>query len=420
MMSDDVQFDVIVEHAEEMAFLWQLRQYAVVAPHFSLQRLEDLDDRISAHLDGLRIAGRHGWEACDKALDGATGGEIFTAAVLALESGAEDRISRVTKAATKSPELSRGLSSALGWMGMGAAEAQASALLEAESPVLRRAGIAAFAVARTSPPRLIDLLAASDGSVRARALRSVGELGRQDVAATVYENLDHPDRECRFWASWATVMLGGTRGTSSLESYAKSNDPLGDAAAVLLMLTLPSDRALLLREELASTPAQIRRSIVATAALGRFEDVDGLIEQMASPVLARAAGEAFTTITGIPIVGELEGRRPDDLPQIPSEDPGDERVEMDPDEDLNFPAVSALADHWRKVKATMQTRDRCLLGSPISKYRLKEILRNGLQRQRALAAQHLAATFGGVLFETRAPASHQRAALSEDRQIEAS
>ncbi|HZX47842.1 MAG TPA: hypothetical protein VFF47_01335 [Nitrospirota bacterium] len=56
--------DIITQHAEEVAFLWLLRERAVYAPHYSLKDLAKLDDRVEAHLDGLSIVGDAGWEIC--------------------------------------------------------------------------------------------------------------------------------------------------------------------------------------------------------------------------------------------------------------------------------------------------------------------------------------------------------------------
>ena len=60
---------IVDQHAEEAAFLWLLRDAAVRAPHYDLSDLFSLDDRVEAHIDGLRIAGDPGWEVCAKGLE---------------------------------------------------------------------------------------------------------------------------------------------------------------------------------------------------------------------------------------------------------------------------------------------------------------------------------------------------------------
>src|SRR5436309_12104413 len=87
-----------------------------MAPHYTLADLAKLDGRVEAHLDGLRIAGEEGWQLCRKELAWKEPGEVFAAAVLAFESGEESRIKEVLEVGTKSPELVRGLVSALGWI----------------------------------------------------------------------------------------------------------------------------------------------------------------------------------------------------------------------------------------------------------------------------------------------------------------
>ena len=107
---------IVEQHAEEAAFLWLLRDAAVQAPHYSLNDLADLDERVEAHIDGLRVAGDAGWSICVNALEQEESGEVFAAAVLAFESGQDQRIEMVLEAAATEPELSRGLIFALGWL----------------------------------------------------------------------------------------------------------------------------------------------------------------------------------------------------------------------------------------------------------------------------------------------------------------
>jgi uncharacterized protein (TIGR02270 family) len=79
--------DIVSHHAEEAAFLWLLRSNATRAPHYGLKDLAKLDERVEAHLDGLRVAGEPGWELCKAALGNEEAGEVFAASVMAFESG---------------------------------------------------------------------------------------------------------------------------------------------------------------------------------------------------------------------------------------------------------------------------------------------------------------------------------------------
>ena len=59
-MGSPVILSVLGRHAEEAAFLWLLRDRAVARPQYTLDSLAELDQRVEAHLDGLRVAGEIG------------------------------------------------------------------------------------------------------------------------------------------------------------------------------------------------------------------------------------------------------------------------------------------------------------------------------------------------------------------------
>ena len=108
---------------EEASFLWILRDDAVRAPNYSVKDLADLDERVEANLDGLRVAGQFGWKTCEEALDVKEPGEVFTAGVLAFESGDNNCIQKVLEIGCTSAELERALISALGWISFDQIEA---------------------------------------------------------------------------------------------------------------------------------------------------------------------------------------------------------------------------------------------------------------------------------------------------------
>src|SRR5574340_354794 len=136
---------VVSQHADQATFLWELRDMAVRQPHYVVSDLERLDGRIEANIDGIRIAGAPGWELLKEELETGGAGEVFAAARLAFESNTRSRIDTVLKIGNGSPELSRGLVSALGWMDYIEAEPHIRHLLSSVSPAMRKVGIAASA-----------------------------------------------------------------------------------------------------------------------------------------------------------------------------------------------------------------------------------------------------------------------------------
>src|SRR5260221_10728718 len=78
---------IVEQHAEDAAFLWLQRDNAVCAPHYSLKDVAKLDDRVEAHVGGLRVAGDDGWALALEQLKHPEAGGCFAAMGPALESG---------------------------------------------------------------------------------------------------------------------------------------------------------------------------------------------------------------------------------------------------------------------------------------------------------------------------------------------
>src|SRR5688572_11409967 len=76
---------VIRQHAEDAADLHNVRSVLVRSPHVQLHRLLRTDERLTAHLDGLLIAGQMGLQACRAALEQPAPGAVFTAVICAIE-----------------------------------------------------------------------------------------------------------------------------------------------------------------------------------------------------------------------------------------------------------------------------------------------------------------------------------------------
>jgi uncharacterized protein (TIGR02270 family) len=414
-MARPVLDTVVSQHAEESAFLWLLRDRAVWAPQYTLKSLARLDERVEAHLDGLRVADGAGWTAMlgELARNGEPG-EVFAAAVLAFESGTAAKILAVLDVAMRSPELGRPLVSALGWLPLSIAIDPIEQLLSAESPLMRRFGIAATAAHRHDPgPALVDALSDPDPQLRARACQAAAEIGRADLRSRVRESLGDEDEACRFAAARAAALLGDAASVRVLGAFAADAGPFADEACALGLRLFDEATALAAHHELAERPELRRLSVVAAGAAGYGSLIPWLLAQMHRPGLARVAGEAFTAITGLDLTAhKLEAEPPEDFEAGPSEDPADDDVAMDPDEHLPWPLVSGLHEWWRTAQNDFRADTRYLLGQPISEDGLWATLQTGRQRYRASAAIELALIAPDIpLFEVRAPGYQQRRAL---------
>ena len=403
--------DVLSQHAENASFLWELRANAISAPHYSLADLAKLDLRVEANLEGLRIAGEAGWEVCNEALSTGESGAIFAAAVLAIESGTQQRLDAVLAAGAASPERSRALVSAMGWFTLQQAEPHIKRLLASPSSVLRRVGIAASAIHRRDPgPPLVDAISAANPLLKARALRAVGELGLNDLFSAVKRCVADQDDLCRFSAAWSVALLSAeSSALSMLTSAAESALPYREEALQIAIRRIDAPAACGWHNRLAQDAKLIRTAILAAGAYGNPARVPWLMGQMKVPELARVAGEAFTMITGVDIAyQDLDANKPADFEAGPTENPEDEDVEMDPDENLPWPDPKLVARWWGQRQDEFQPGTRYLLGKPISAAWCQEILRTGRQRQRAAAALELAIRHPGKpLFNVAAPGFRQ-------------
>ena len=104
------------QHAGDAACLWSRREAACRSSAYRLADLAFLDQRIDAHLDGLRLAGDEGWDACLDALDAAEEpADLFAPAAIAAESDDPRPMGKVLDATKGEAEGLRIVAAALGW-----------------------------------------------------------------------------------------------------------------------------------------------------------------------------------------------------------------------------------------------------------------------------------------------------------------
>jgi len=417
-MSAAVISHIVEQHAEEAAFLWILRSYAVHAPHYRLKDLAKLDNRVEAHLDGLRISGSDGWDLCEQALEIGEAGEMFAAGLLALESKDPRKLANVIGIAETAPDAVKGLISALGWTEPSKLSGTVKQLLESKSSFQQLLGISACAIHRVNPgPTLLSQLikdTANPLPLRARALKTAGELKCRDLIYPIQDCFQDEAPLIRFWAAWSAVLLGNrSQAVEILKTFTVTPAGQFPSPLPILLRAISTENATNLLKGLAQYPEQHRDLVAGAGMIGDPFYIPWLIKQMHTPEMARLAGESFSFITGVDIAYEdLDANRPEDFESGPSENPSDDNVALDSDEDLAWPDPSKIQTWWDAKQHQFQTGHRYFLGAPITEAHCRKVLREGYQRQRAAAALELALMKPDeVLFEVRAPGWRQQRLL---------
>ncbi len=253
-----------------------------------------------------------------------------------------------------------------------------------------------------------------DPKLKARALRAAGELGRRDLAREVQENIKAEDEDIRFWAAWSCVLIGVRSAVSVLTDFAKRDTPFRERAMQIALRVMDNQSVQAFLKGIAGNSALHRYVLMGAGIAGDPFYVPSLIKKMGVPELARTAGEAFSTITGLDLAyDDLEGERPEGFAAGPSENPEDEEVAMDADEDLPWPDQKLVQVWWEKNKDRFKPGARYLCGYPISIEQCRHVLKTGYQRQRLAAALELTVRQPEQpLYNTSAPGFRQQKNLN--------
>jgi len=347
--------------------------------------LARLDERVEAHLAGLRLAGDVAWLLCKENLaNGEGSGELFALAVLAFCEGNRQRMAEVLNAADESPARLRGLESALGWIDYRTVSKWIERLVLARAPRHRVIGLAATANHLEDPGSLLaEALEDSDPALRVRALRIAGELKRHDLLDSILAHTSDDDESCRFWAAWSSTLLGQQGLVDTLVKFAEKDRRFTTAALAVALRAMDPAQSRYVISSFAKEPTLIRWAILGAGIHGDPISIPWLIRRMESPEHARVAGESLTMITGVDL-----GLLHLDVP--PASEEQEESLSLDYDSNLPCPSAELVDDWWRKNQASWQPNMRYLAGKPIGKDSAIDVLRQGKQRQRAGAAIELA------------------------------
>lgn len=419
---------VVTRHLEEVATRWWRRESAYIA-HWRTRfdELVEFDQLIDAHLDGLREAGSLGMELAEKALAHKApdlSGDIFAAYALALLAQDELAVRHFFKCTDAMPDKALALAGVFAWSDTPMVAQVLQAHVNAPNWHWQDAALAQLHVHGLNGGTVLrSHLKTAPNSLSARALRTAGECGRtdllpdiqcwltlQDVAlskpsAAAAPDVPPPDAyPIRFWAAWSCVLLGDRQELvirilqATLQQGA---DPTLQLAALrLLCLVLPESYLADYLQYLSRNHFNPSLLLLAIGWSGNVGYADWLIEQMRIPARARMAGEAFRLITGF----DME-ENDAVLEEPPEAAPADVAP---PDKFYPYPDAAQVTAWWHDNAPAYEAQPRLLLGEPITLPWLDEILDEGEQAHRELAALHRALLRPGVcLLPTHAHAMVQ-------------
>lgn len=370
----------VEQHCEDAAFLWVLRDQARIAADYTSRDLFDLDQRIEAHVDGLREAGSAGIDAAIEACaDYPDPGELFILSVLTLEAPSAFGLREMALTVERNPPAVRGVVSAIGWALRADLATSLPRLAAMTNPLMAMAAASVYSTRRIEPGDTILNFFSETGPVRTRALRLAGELGRLDLLPKMRKAVETLEGEDRDWASWSGALLG-CRGPclEHLKSKADATDFGWRALQVVLTTMTPEEGKAWLSDACRDNLALL---IAGAGLIGEPRFCSWLTDQLADPCLSPMAAESMMMITGSAIPAAEEDVR---------EDPAEAWLDLWM-RSLPFPVASAKTS---PRNAAPQSEGRFLLGKPPLQVDGPEV---GLRYRRIAALHRLAHSPGKPL-----------------------
>lgn len=418
---------VVIEQAgENAAFQYLLYRDATQQPHYTLQDLSDLEEKLNASLDLLLLADSLGWDVCLAAFeeydegDPEDAGELFTLAWLAWSSGQSTRIDYVLGVLQATPVYTDVVADAIAWLMPEQSRPVVSALLlRQEDEMLRLA----LNVARQQ-----DIIL--DSTWYAQALTS----GRPELiaeACRASSPASHPEWEhdgvaqqllttpqTLFWRAYSQAQQGDALALDILQQLVRqagAEYPRLEYQLLYALVNLqPPDQVHRMIKQFVSEEHGLRPALIAMGGLGDPVYVPTMLEMMRIPELARVAGEAMSMLTGVDIAYQDLDAEPDETAELePSDDAEDEQVALDPDEALPWPAREKIQPWWQAQAKDYSAGQRYLLGRSLRQSTIAYALKEGYQRQRLSAAFAMQSLMPGIgLFDV------ERRPLRQKQQLE--
>ena len=379
-------------YVDEAAFLWVLRDIALHQPHYSVDDLRELEERIRRQLNGIMTAPEDAWLECEEALVIGEAGEIFTAAVTAFRCGHGDKINKVVEFLANGEEVVAGFSSALDFLPDQLCHKWIKKFFTSKDLLHNRVALEACLLRGEDPAGYLNKIVAREASradipLFASCLKVMGQFKRSDLCEIIDEATKAEDPAICFNALRTQILIGNHNQLKKLATYVMEGGEYQYEAIQLAFRLLPPIEARQWISALVANENNLKSAVMAMAVFGDPQVINWLLAQMEQPELAKVTAEAFATITGLDL--DSEGLSQDE-PEMEIEFDEEEFIALDEDEHLPYPNIDALRQWWLTHGSCFVVGTRYFLGQEVNDIALREQIAQGFQRRRHQAALELA------------------------------
>ncbi len=423
---DQIIWDIEEQHLDEAEFLFEIREAALDAPHYTLADLaQKTERRLRANIDGLAYAGPMAAEELLTPVlrDPHASMERVAAAALARFVGDfGDPWGEVLAALDESDRADAQHDGVIAALRM-RDDAELEARVVGSIQTHESAGVATrleILADRNIPTGewLLHML----GSADARVVRAAARLARHTVAVSVLDAVgrlaDSSDARIRE-AVLSTALVRGLSGAWEVATYTGLRAPdesrlVRRAASTWIAQFGDASVVDALTADLNAEHSRADR-IWALGFSGWPAAVDHCVALLEDPEVGRLAAEAICAITGLSRDEESAWRikpaRDDELPQLHQDNLNADLVPTAEDK-LPWPDPGTIALWWASRRAGFHPQTRYLGGRPMDGSCVLDALTSGpLRRRHALAFELAVRSGGSAWLDTRAATARQRLQL---------
>jgi uncharacterized protein (TIGR02270 family) len=395
-----MRWDLLERHLSEAAFLWTQWERALLAPHYTLEDVAGLEERLRAHLDGLVLGGpavadRLLWPATEEAEPGLA----QAAALCLLHEEMDPHLGCVERwLPEEQPSFPAPLRRVLEVVERQGLAERLHLRLDARPLPVRAELVRILGLRRIRTGEVLEgLLASGSEAAQVAALQAIESTPDPTFAAQVQRAMGSPATKVRDAAITAGLVLGIHAAWDQCLRQVRAHTPEGARCRLLLALFGSADSILLLREAM-EKPTLRADALWAAGFSGRPALAEACVPLLRDEAHAALAGEAFCAITGLVLEGRFRVEPPPEPEEpLPLEEDLASDISLKPERALPLPAADAVETWWANARKNFDFQARYVRGQLHTSSSLLDELEQGPMRRRPVQALELAVHSQGAL-----------------------